>query len=68
MSRAQVISMQGLSNTLVYLLNGLLTWLGELASWPVIFGIIAAASLVWLAKVESDDVDTDTAKPSIGIH
>ena len=53
---------------LTLVLNGLLTLLGGLASWPVLLGVLTAASLLVLARFEVAEVDRSTSKPTVERH
>lgn len=60
--------MDAMGNGLVLLLNGLLTMLGWLASWPVLLTVVTAVSLAYLAHLEVGELDRSTAKPDVERH
>ena len=60
--------MEILTNGIYTLLNGLLTFLGGLASPVTIALVISAASLAWLALLECDELDRQSIKPVVGTH
>lgn len=60
--------MNALLDALMILINGLLSTVSSLISWPVLFVAATAVSLVWLARLEVDDVDVSSAKPLVGRH
>lgn len=57
-----------LSAGLVVIVNGLLTMLGALASPLTIAGIAGGAALVWLALIETDELNRQGVKPTVGRH
>jgi hypothetical protein len=57
-----------LGDGLVVIVNGLLAMLGAIASPLTIAGAAGAAALVWLARIEVDELDRQAVKPQVGRH
>jgi hypothetical protein len=55
--------MDAISNGLVLLVNGFLTCASNAADWKVLAGIAMVTSLLWLARIESDEADLAGTKP-----
>lgn len=55
--------METISNGLMLVFNGFLTVLTSVVDWRVLAGLAMAASLVWLARLEIDNVDEQGTKP-----
>ena len=60
--------MEIFTNGMYTLLNGLLTFLHDLASPVTIALVICAVSLAWLAVLECDELDRQGIKPVVGTH
>lgn len=60
--------MDPITSGLTAVFNGAAATAGALASWHTLFGVLTAASLVWLARLEIDDVDRRGAKPQVARH
>lgn len=63
-----VTLMEQLTSGFTVLLNGGLTSIAALANWSVVFGLLTAGSLVWLSRLEVDDVDRRATKPTVARH
>lgn len=60
--------MEHLASGIITLLNGLWFALGAFASPLAIAGVLAAASLAWLARMEVDELDRQGVKPLVDRH
>ena len=60
--------MDALGTGLTLILTGLLTMLGELASWPVLLSVLLGASFAYLATVEVAVFDFSSTKPEVEHH
>ncbi len=65
---ATVTGMDILASGLVVIVNGLLTMLGAIASPLTIAGVAGVAALVWLALIETDELNRQGVKPQVGRH
>lgn len=57
-----------LANGAVATLNGLLSIAGGLVNLRVIFAVVVAASAVWLAACEIEELDRQGIKPDVVRH
>jgi len=60
--------MEQIQTGLVLTFNGLVTILTTLLDWKVLAGIALAIALLWLARLEVDDLDVAGAKPNLPRH
>lgn len=60
--------MDQLTSGLTVLFNGGLFTVSHLANMPVLFALISGVSLIWLARLEIDDVDRRGSKPQVMRH
>lgn len=60
--------MEALGAGIALVANGALSLVSQVASFNVVVGVIAAASLMWLATMEVDELNRLGAKPDVGRH
>jgi hypothetical protein len=60
--------MDELSSGFTVLFNGGYASLAAAANWSAVFGVLTILSLVWMARLELDDVERRGAKPPVQRH
>lgn len=60
--------MEILGSGLITILNGLLTMLGALASPVAGAVVLAGLALIWLCRLEMDEMGRQSSKPEVGRH
>jgi hypothetical protein len=57
-----------LINSFIAFANGVYAGARHLVSPVMVAVVVVAASLVWLALIESDELDRTSTKPDVGVH